>query len=102
MRFWGLATGGLLVWAAHFLGLYLLASVADVAREDTGAWRGVGLAFSLVCLVIAAGLGLNAFFRLRAQSSDPTHGFRLGLQAGAAAIGGIGVVFQTLVLLAPA
>lgn len=102
MRFWALATGGLLVWAGHFLGLYLLASVADVAIDDASAWRVVGLVFSLACLVVAVGLGVTAFVRLRGRSIEPTHGFRLALQAGAAAIGGLGVVFQTLVLLAPA
>ena len=102
MRFWALATGGLLVWAAHFLGLYLLASVADVARDDAGAWRGVGLTFSLACLAVAAGLGLNALIRSRARSDDATQGIGLALQAGAAAIGAVGVIFQTMVLLAPA
>nr|WP_314434171.1 hypothetical protein [uncultured Brevundimonas sp.] len=100
MRFWALATGGLLVWAAHFLGLYLLSSAADVAHRDAGAWNGTGLVFSLICLIVVVGLYLHARSELRRRLVDDTR-FGLALAAAGAGLGGIGVVFQTLVLLAP-
>lgn len=102
MRFWALATGGLLVWAAHFIGLYLLSSAADVAHRDASAWNRVGLVFSLICLIVVLGLYLYARRELRRQPVEDTRAFGLTLAAAGAGLGGIGVVFQTLVLLAPA
>lgn len=46
MPVWLLAMGGLLVWATHFFGLYLIASIW--LTTDTA--RMVALAFTLVCL----------------------------------------------------
>ena len=52
MTRWLRMTGGLLIWAAHFIGLYLMSSAADVwsSSEAAGA-RWMGLVFSLGCLV---------------------------------------------------
>lgn len=102
MRFWVLVVGGLLVWAGHFLGLYLLSSAADVARRDAGAWTGAGMVFSLACLFAVASLFIYAVARLRTGPVDETRAFGFSLAAAGAVLGGIGVVFQTLVLLAPA
>lgn len=56
-------TGGLLVWAAHFSGLYAFSSLADVvSTADNPAWRLAGLAFSALCFltsVILLGLALR-------------------------------------------
>ncbi len=44
---------GLLVWAVHFLGLYVISSAADVwSTADSQLSRWIGLAFSLACLLI--------------------------------------------------
>ena len=102
MRFWLLMLGGLLVWAAHFLGLYLLSSASDVARDDAGAWSGAGLVFSLVCLIAIFGMGWRCMVRLSAGQCDETLAFALRLAITGGVLGAIGVVFQTLVLLAPA
>ncbi|MDQ1154171.1 hypothetical protein [Brevundimonas sp. SORGH_AS_0993] len=101
MRFWGLMLGGLLIWAAHFLGLYALSSAADVARGDAGAWNGAGVVFSLACLAAIAVLGGSGVRALKARP-DETRAFGLLLAVIGAALGGIGVVFQSLVLLIPA
>ena len=102
MRFWVLMTGGLLIWAAHFLGLYLLASAADVARGDAGAWNLAGLIFSLVCLLGVVVLCWRGLAGLRGQPADETRAFGLRLAIAGGVLGGIGVVFQSLVLLTPA
>ena len=101
MRFWLLMLGGLLIWAAHFLGLYLLSSAADVARGDAGAWNGAGLIFSLICLMVTAVLCWRCIVWLRMKPRDETRAFGLRLAVAGGLLGGIGVVFQTLVLLAP-
>jgi hypothetical protein len=101
MRFWLLILGGLLIWTAHFLGLYLLSSAADVAREDAGAWNGAGLIFSLICLMVIAFLCWRCIVWLRTKPSDETRAFGLRLAVAGGLLGGIGVAFQTLVLLAP-
>lgn len=100
MRFWGLITGGLLVWAAHFMGLYLLASYADVAWRDAAAGRAIGFGFSLACLGGAVWLGLHAAGQLRRGPSDVTRAFGLRVAVAGALIGGVGVVFQSVALLA--
>lgn len=52
------------VWGGHFLGVYLIASVADVvARADHPAWRMGALAFSAVCVVVAAGIAVIGWRR---------------------------------------
>lgn len=59
MSRWFAMLGGLLVWAAHFLGLYLIASAADVwTTADSPMSRWIGLAFSLACLGAVAVLTL--------------------------------------------
>lgn len=98
MRFWLLMLGGLLIWAAHFLGLYLLSSAADVARGDAGAFSIAGYVFSLVCLLAIAALCWRSLTALRAKPA-PTEAFGLRVSIAAGLLSGIGVIFQTLVLI---
>ena len=98
MRFWLLMLGGLLVWAAHFMGLYLLSSAADVAREDAGAWNALGLTFSALCLASIGALCWKCLIALRAKP-EATQSFGLRLAIAGSLLGAIGVVFQTLVLV---
>lgn len=52
MTRWLRMTGGLLIWAAHFIGLYLMSSAADVWSSSVAAGaRWMGLVFSLGCLL---------------------------------------------------
>ena len=47
MRRWVWMLGGLIVWTIHFMGVYALASLADVvSRADDFAWRMAGLTTS--------------------------------------------------------
>jgi drug/metabolite transporter (DMT)-like permease len=100
MRRWLILLGGLLFWATHFLGLYLITSVADVvATADDPVWRLAGAGFSLVCIAGAAGLGVAiARAGRRGPQPDPRR-FEHSVALGGCVIGGIGVAFQTLALL---
>lgn len=92
-------TGGLLIWAGQFLGVYLIASAADVVAtaEDRG-WTLAGLAFSLACLAGVAALGGYAALALRSRPADDGQRFEWSLALGGSLIGGVGVLFQTLPL----
>jgi len=88
--------GGLLVWTVHFLGVYTLASLADViARADDPAWRGAGLVFSGVCLLASAVLLALAARRLR-RTGDEGWGFPDQLAALGAGLALIAIVWQSL------
>ncbi len=64
MQRWFYMLGGLLVWAVHFVGVYAIASLGDVvARADDPTWRMIGLAFSVVCALVVAGLLIQALRR---------------------------------------
>ena len=55
MRRWAWMLGGLIVWTVHFMGLYAIASAADVvSRADDPLWRMGGLAFSGFGLLVAS------------------------------------------------
>ena len=98
MRFWLLILGGLLIWTAHFLGLYLLSSAADVVLGDAGAWNIFGLTFSALCLASIGALWWKCLIALRAKP-EATRSFGLRLAIAGSLLGAIGVVFQTLVLV---
>ena len=92
---WAFALGGLLVWALHFIGVYTIASVADVvARAEAAPWRAGMLAFSLACLVAEVGLFAWAMRRLR--GGEAANRFMDRLAALGAGIGAIAVVWQAL------
>lgn len=99
MRFWLWTLGGLLIWALHFLGLYGLASVSDVATKQAEDWRGVGWAFSLVCLIATAVHAVKLARRLRRASDEPVQVFALSLGLAGCLVAAVGMVFQSLPLL---
>ena len=81
-----------MIWAAHFLGVYLISSTADVvATAEAPLWRLIGGGFSLACLAGEAGLALLILKTRR--------GFEPAVGVGGCFIGGVGIVFQTLPLL---
>jgi len=96
MRRWAWMLGGLIVWTVHFMGVYAIASLADVvSRADDPAWRMAGLAFSAVCLLAAVAITAWAARRLR-RRTDPSTGFgdQLSLLGGGVAT--VAIVWQTL------
>lgn len=96
MKTWAWMLGGLIVWSIHFLGVYLISSVADVvATADAPAWRMVGLAFSLAC---GATTGVLLWSAARRMSG---HDARFPDQVAAlgAAVSLIAIAWQSLPML---
>ncbi len=96
MRAWAWMMGGLLVWTVHFLGVYSLASLADVvSTADALVWRGVTLGFSLVCVLATATLLWLAIRRLRTPLDDMAR-FQHLLATLAAGVSLLAISWQTL------
>lgn len=88
--------GGLLLWAVHFIGVYVIASLADtVADAADSGWRLAGLVFSAVSLAAAGVLWLLAARRLR-RETDETARFRHWLALFAAVLATTAIAWQTL------
>lgn len=96
MKAWAWMLGGLTLWGFHFLGVYLIASVADVAAEaDDPAWRMVGLGFSAACVLTGAALGLLALRRLRGAEGEASR-FRREIAAGGFGVAVVAMIWQAL------
>jgi len=96
MRAWAWMLGGLVLWGLHFLGVYLIASVADVvATADDPAWRMAGLGFSAVCVLGGAALGLVALRRLR-KAEGEVSGFRRELAVLGFGVAVVAMIWQAL------
>lgn len=97
MRRWLFLLGGLIVWLAHFLGVYGIASVADVAlrRADAPAalWTIVG--FTAACAAIDLLVLFAALPRLR-RAADSVDRFISGGAAFNAGLSFVAVVWQGL------
>ena len=96
MRRWAWMLGGLIVWTIHFMGVYAIASLADVvSRADDTAWRMAGLGFSAACWLTALILTGLAARRLR-RRTDPSacFGDQLALLGGGVAA--VAIVWQAL------
>ena len=96
MRRWAWMLGGLIVWTVHFMGVYGIASLADVvSRADDPTWRMTGLAFSAACLLTALVLAGWAARRLRGRADPSTRfGDQLALLGGGVAT--VAIVWQAL------
>ena len=86
---WLFALGGLLVWTAHFLGVYLIASLAHLSG-GAAHWAMIWLAYSAACVVTAIALTWTAARRMRAR--DRSEGALHLLDQLAVTGGGVGVV----------
>lgn len=96
MKVWTWMTGGLLIWAVHFMGVYGIASLADVlATADDPFWRAIGLGFSVLCVLAAAVLLGLAVRRLR-RPADDGRPFPDQLAALGAGIACVAMVWQAL------
>lgn len=92
MKRWLAMTAGLLIWAAHFLGLYLLASAADVWASTEAAGRWVGLGFSLACLALIA---VAAIVIARRPIPDGPGSWERRVALTGAFVAAVGVTWQT-------
>lgn len=96
MRKWAYMLGGLVIWAIHFLGVYVIASVGDVAAEpDHPVSRGAVGVFTLVCLIAAGWLTLNAAGRWR-RGGDEMAGFVSAITATGAGVAVVSILWQGL------
>ncbi len=93
MKRWLAMTAGLLIWAGHFLGLYLLASAADVwSSTEAAAGRWIGLGFSLLCLALIA---VVAVVMARRSLPDGPGLWERRVALTGALVAGVGVTWQT-------
>ena len=96
MKRWGYILGGLIVWTVHFLGVYVIASVGDVAADaDHPLSRAAVGVFTLVCLIAAGGLTVMAARRWRRGSAGEM-GFENAIAATGGAVAAISILWQGL------
>ena len=96
MKAWAWMTGGLIVWAVHFLGVYALSSLADVvASADDPAWRAAALVFSGVCVLASVVLLAITAQRLRRGDGEGPR-FPDQLAALGAGLAIVAIVWQAL------
>lgn len=96
MRGWVVMLGGLLVWTAHFVGVYAIASVGAVVSDADGPaarWAIGGL--TLLCVLAIAALAVFAERRARTLSDDLAR-FMARLSVLGATFAGLAVVWQGL------
>lgn len=93
---WLWMLGGLIVWTIHFMGVYAIASLADVvSRADDLTWRMIALAFSGACLLFALGLTVATIRPVR-RAPDPSVGFESQLAVLGGALASVAIVWQAL------
>ena len=86
--------GGLLVWAVHFMGIYAIASVADLSRDHEGLWTVTAGLLTLSCLAALAPLYLAA--RAGSRSGKPNGPLTAALGQIGAIMAAIAIIWQTL------
>jgi hypothetical protein len=95
MRRWTFGLGGLLIWLAHFIGLYAIASLeAQTLADDAAAWRLGAIAFSVACAAASA-LLLGVALRRLSRRGDPVAMLMTQLAALGAGLGLIAIVWQS-------
>ena len=96
MRTWAWMLGGLILWTAHFLGVYLIASVADVVAHANHPLSRVSVAaFTLACLTAAGWVTLEAVRRGR-RADDEMTGFAAAVAATGGAVSAVAILWQGL------
>lgn len=94
---WLFLLAGMIVWLVHFLGVYGIASVADVALKDADAppalWAVAG--FTFACAAADLAVGAAAVPRLRA-AADSLDRFIYGGAAFNAGLSLVAVIWQGL------
>ena len=97
MRRWLFLLGGLLIWAAHFNGVYLIASIADVvASADAPASRLAVAAFTAVC---AGGDAMLVFLASRRRAPGVTDESDSELAGFWRVVGGAGALLSLVAVL---
>jgi len=91
---WFWLTAGLLVWATHFIGLYLISSADDVwSSGDAQISRRVAFVFSIACLAAVSGVAARLWRRRDDVSGYEAWEVQVGLTG--TLVAAIGVIWQT-------
>ena len=97
MQRWIEMLAGLLIWAAHFIGVYGISSIGEVASAASAPeWRAANIVFSAACAVALIAVLVLTMRRMRRNSGNDLGGFVSGIGTMGAALGLLGVVYQTL------
>lgn len=100
MRRWLFMLWGLVGWTVHFVGLYAIASLGDLLdRPEAQPWRGLGMAFSLLCFGgVAWGLvaGLRSLGR---DDAGPSQLFLRQIAVLGCIVGLLAIAWQTAPLI---
>jgi hypothetical protein len=96
---WLFLVGGLLIWAAHLLGVYAIASVAEVVSGADAPWSRTAVVLLTVALAAADGLILLAAWRGRGpgvarETDQELKGFWRGVAGLGALISLLGILWQ--------
>jgi len=95
------AIAGFLVWAVHFVALYVAAAVACVVgmgNAASGVQRTFIAILALATIATALGVLLHGFRRYRQQREVPHLRFRMGLTIGCDALAALAILAQLLPL----
>ncbi len=98
MTRWLFLLAPLIVWLIHFTGVYVIASVADVAGDaaSPGARLAAGV-FTTVCAAASGGLlWLAVALGRQRRAREPLTGFIISLAGLGALIALVGVLWQGL------
>lgn len=94
---WAFMMGGLIVWTAHFFGVYALASLGDVvSAADAPVWRAAVAGFSGFCLVLALALAAHAGLRLRRARNEADTRFAPEVATVGAGLSAVAILWQAL------
>lgn len=93
MRSWLLLLGGLIIWAVHFFLLYGIGEFAGAGRVPRAAILAATIIALASLALLLAKLGAS-------PSVTGFEGWRRSLALSGASLGGLAVIWQTLVLIA--
>lgn len=98
MARWALFLAGPLAWGAHFLALYVVASISALAAQRT-TFPARAIIIGLTVLALAALAGA-AWRTLRAPGADALPAFERAVALAGLVLGAIAIIWQMLPALA--
>lgn len=96
MRSWLLLLAGPLIWTAHFLAIYAVASIAALLEQTGEAWPRIAIAIATVVGIVV----LLGALMLVGRREGPLARFNRNIAIGGVILGLIAIVWQALPALA--